>query len=106
MPPVHITEYPKYIELDGKQVRCETEEEFKCLSLDPEKEAIKKDLAENYGQEIDLAEFDGVAGMGALRALYEAIKSSNPTVTETVKTLEPVEDKPADKPAKKTPPKL
>ena len=137
--PTFITEYPKWIEVDGKQVLVQDEEELKSLSLDPEKGEIKKDLSENYGLDIDLDEFAGVGGMGALRAFYEAAKAArNDCVAEEIKLsalqdsvseleqakadllvdvkeleakkselIAPTPDeKSADKPAKKTSPKL
>lgn len=136
--PTFITEYPKWIEANGEQVLVQNEEELKSLSLEPEKDEIKKDLSENYGLDIDLDEFSGVGGMGSLRAFYEAAKSARSDCeAEEIKLMElqdsvskleqrkadlqvdvkkledamttPAEtltEKPAEKTAKKTPPKL
>jgi hypothetical protein len=73
--PVVIEEYPKWIEHEGEQKLVKNEDEFRSLEHDAEKDRMIQELTEDYGKEINLSDFEGPAGRGALMAYYESVKA-------------------------------
>ncbi len=63
------------LQKDKVKILIESEEAEFAIEDDIRKKAIKQDLKENYGIDIELRKYVGSAGMGALEAFYAAAKS-------------------------------
>ena len=64
-----IAEYPKWV--DGILYRSE-EDELESGNQ-AEKDRMVKELKETYGKTVDLRQYKGSNGFGALKAYYEAV---------------------------------
>ena len=72
--PVLIRDYPKWITRDGEQVLVRSEDDEIELENQDEKDRMVSELREKYGKDVDLRQYKGLNGLGALKAYYEAVK--------------------------------
>lgn len=83
MPVIH-SEYPKFIEVDGKEILVQSEEEVAELAYKAEKEELR-DSIKALGKHVDLRHYPGEEGLLALRQYFAALQAPEPGDPEASK---------------------
>lgn len=75
--PVVFSEYPKFIEVDKKQVLIHNEEEYFKVVDKAEIDKLVKKIKKEFDEDIDLRRYKGPNGLPSLKGYYKALKDGN-----------------------------